>query len=215
MADRMTQMLRSDARDNRDRLLEAARELFSERGLDVPMREIARRAQVGPATLYRRFPTKQALIDEAFTDELRACAGIVRDGCADPDPWRGLCAIVHELTELNARNRGFVQAFTSSYPEAVSFTAHRERLLRSLAGLCRRARQAGALRADAVLDDLILIFMAGRAMASVPAKVRPAAARRFAALALEALRATGPVSLLPPPAQVAAVVLTGREPHSW
>ena len=88
-------------------MLEAARALFSERGLAVPMREIARRAEVGPATLYRRFPTKQALIDAAFADEMRACRGIVRDGCADPDPWRGLSAVVRDITELNAVNQGF------------------------------------------------------------------------------------------------------------
>src|SRR4051794_20787548 len=105
MTDQLPQMLRADAQDNRDRVLEAARALFSERGLDVPMREIARRAGVGPATLYRRFPTKQSLIDEAFTDEMRTCRDIVRAGCADTDPWRGLCSIVLAVTDLNARNQ--------------------------------------------------------------------------------------------------------------
>ena len=65
----LPQMLRADAEDNRERVLEAARELFAERGLDVPLREVARRAGVGPATLYRRFPTKQSLVDAAFTGD--------------------------------------------------------------------------------------------------------------------------------------------------
>ncbi|GIM88360.1 TetR/AcrR family transcriptional regulator [Paractinoplanes toevensis] len=207
MADQLPQMLRSDARDNRDRLLEAARELFSERGLDVPMREIARRAEVGPATLYRRFPTKQALIDAAFTDELRQCAGIVRDGCADPDPWRGLCAVIRDITELNAHNQGFVDAFVTSNPGAIDFTAHRAGMLHSLAGLCRRAKEAGALRPDIVLDDLILVLMAGRGLAAAPPDVRPAAARRLSALALEAFRAEPARGTLPPPARVAPAVL--------
>jgi AcrR family transcriptional regulator len=88
----MTQILpqlRSDAEENRQRVRDAARALFSERGLDVGMRDIARRAQVGPATLYRRFPTKQILIDEVFADELHSCRAIVDDGCSDPDPWHG------------------------------------------------------------------------------------------------------------------------------
>jgi AcrR family transcriptional regulator len=189
MADRLPHMLRSDARDNRDRLLEAARGAFSEHGLDVPMREIARRAGVGPATLYRRFPTKQALVDEAFVDELRACSGIVRDGCADADPWRGLCTVVTEVTALNAQNQGFVDAFLSSYPGAVDFTAHRTSMLRSLALLCRRAQEAGSLRADFVLDDLILVLMANNGIQAPTAEARVAASRRFAGLAIRALRA--------------------------
>ncbi|GIF24057.1 AcrR family transcriptional regulator [Actinoplanes tereljensis] len=210
MADLLPQKLRADARDNRDRLLEAARELFSERGLEVPMREIARRAEVGPATLYRRFPTKQDLIDAAFTDELHQCATIVHDGCADPDPWRGLCAVVRGITELNAHNQGFVDAFVTSYPGAVDFTAHRAGMLHALADLCRRAREAGALRPDIVLDDLILVLMAGRGLASAPPEIRPAAARRLSALALEAFRAAPAPAELPPPARVALVVLAER-----
>jgi AcrR family transcriptional regulator len=182
-------LLRADARDNRDRVLEAARALFAERGLDVPMREIARRAQVGPATLYRRFPTKHALVDEAFHQELGACSAIVRDGCADPDPWRGLSSVIRGITELNAQNQGFVDAFLSSYPGGTDLATHRAGMLRLLAGLCRRAKAAGALRADFVLDDVILVFLAGRALAATPPGVRLAAARRLSTLALDAIHA--------------------------
>ncbi|WP_127507219.1 TetR/AcrR family transcriptional regulator [Actinoplanes solisilvae] len=202
----LPQKLRSDARDNRDRVLEAARSLFSEQGLGVPMREIARRARVGPATLYRRFPTKQALIDEAFADELRACSSIVRDGCADPDPWRGLRSIVSEVTELNAGNQGFVDAFTTAHPDAVDFAAHRAGMLRSLAGLFRRAKEAGELREDVVLEDLLLMLRAGRGL---PAE----AARRFGALALEAFRAGPAGSPLPPPARFPELVRAGWTPR--
>jgi len=207
MVGHLPRKLRADARDNRDRLLEAARELFSERGLDVPMREIARRAEVGPATLYRRFPTKQDLIDAAFTDELRQCATIVHDGCADHDPWRGLCAVVRGITELNAHNQGFVDAFVTSYPGAVDFTTHRAGMLRSLADLCRRAREAGALRPGIVLDDLILVLMAGRGLAAAPPEVRPVAVRRLSALVLEAFKAEPASGALPPPARVGPAVL--------
>jgi AcrR family transcriptional regulator len=198
-------MLRSDAEDNRARLLDAARVLFAERGLDVTMREIARQAGVGAATLYRRFPTKQALINVAFQDELDACQAIVAEGCADPDSWQGLRTILLRLGELNARNHGFVDAFVSSYPDAVDFTAHRTGLLRSLADLCRRAQASGALREDFVFDDVLLIIMAGRGISAVNPEQRVIAARRFSALAVDALRA--PASRLPPPARVADTVL--------
>jgi len=193
----MPRTLRSDARENRDRVLDAARALFAERGLDVTMREVARRAGVGPATLYRRFPTRQSLVDEAFADELRACAQIVDDACADPDPWRGFRAVVEELTVLNARNRGFVDAFMSAHPHADAFVTHRAALLQRLARLGERAQASGGLRGDYELDDLLLILLAGRGLASTPVADRPAAARRFAALAVAALRTADTNEVLP------------------
>ncbi|WP_308013647.1 TetR family transcriptional regulator [Streptomyces beigongshangae] len=69
MTDRLPHTLRSDALNNRESILDAARALFSADGLTVPMREVARRAGVGPATLYRHFPTKHMLVAEAFTDQ--------------------------------------------------------------------------------------------------------------------------------------------------
>jgi AcrR family transcriptional regulator len=198
-------MLRADARENRDRLLEAARELFAERGIDIPMREVARRAGVGPATLYRRFPTRRILIEAALAEEMRECRGIVIDGCADPDAWRGLCAVIERLTLLNGRNRGFVDAFLSAEPDGVAFSAHRAELLGMLAQLARRAQVAGGLRADFVIDDLLLVLHAGRALASVPAPNRAAAERRFAALAIDALRSSGAHGELPVAPRLRAV----------
>ncbi|HTJ31718.1 MAG TPA: helix-turn-helix domain-containing protein [Dactylosporangium sp.] len=207
MTDRLPHMLRSDAQENRDRVLDAARALFSERGLDVPMREIARRAEVGAATLYRRFATKQALIDQAFTHEVKQCRTIVRDAWADPDPWRGMCSVVQGLAELNAQNQGFVDAFMTALPGAIDFAAHRADMLRMIADLCRRAKQTGTLRPDFALDDFILVLMAGRGLSAAPPDLRLAAARRFAALALEALRASPTTATLPPPARFAPAVL--------
>lgn len=190
MSERLTHMLRSDARDNREKVLEAARFLFSEHGLDVPMREVARHAEVGPATLYRRFPTKQALIDEAFADELTSCRRIVEDGCADPDPWRGLCSVIERLSVLNVRNQGFVDAFMSANPAAVMFSHHRAALLELLAELAERAQRDGRLRHDFTIDDLVLVLLAGRGLSSTLPATREAAARRFAALAIDAFRET-------------------------
>ncbi|MFF2053952.1 TetR/AcrR family transcriptional regulator [Leifsonia sp. NPDC058194] len=183
-------MLRADAQDNRDRVLEAARSLFAERGIDIPMREIARHAGVGPATLYRRFPTKQILIDQAFAEELAACRGIVVDGCADPDPWRGFCTVVERISLLNGRNHGFVEAFLAAAPTAETFAEHRIALLGMLAGLASRAQAAGGLRPDFVIDDLVLVLLTGRALATRPPAARADAARRFAALAIDAFRAS-------------------------
>jgi len=181
-------MLRADARDNRDRTLEAARELFAELGLGVTMRDIARRAGVGPATVYRRFPTKRHLVVEVFTDEMRACRAVVDDACADPDPWRGFRTVVEELTALNVENRAFVDVLLSANPDLEMLADHRTDLLRELAGLAARAQVAGDLRPDFVVDDLVLVLLAARALSSRPSPDRTAAARRLAALAIDAFR---------------------------
>jgi AcrR family transcriptional regulator len=207
MAGTLPHLLRSDAQDNRDRLLEAARELFAESGLGVTMRQIARRAGVGPATLYRRFPTKQELVLEAFMDEFRACTAIVREAAADPDPWHGFCGVIERVTVLNARNQGFTDAFVAAYPGAVDVAAHRAEMTRELAAISRRAKAAGDLRADFTLDDFMLVLLAGRGLTALPAPDRAGAARRFAAVTLEGLRATDANRPLPPPARLASKII--------
>ena len=207
MSRAISRVLRSDARDNRDRVLEAARDLFAESGLDVTIRQIARRAGVGPATLYRRFPTKQALIREAFAGELRACRGIVQAAAADPDPWRGFRGIIEHIIVLNAGNSGFTEAFLSTYPGALDFDAHRAEMMRAVTGIARRAQAAGRLRPDFVLNDFLLVLMAGRGLATVPAGDRADAARRFAALAIDGLRAAATNGPLPARTRLASTAV--------
>ncbi|SFR14973.1 DNA-binding transcriptional regulator, AcrR family [Lentzea waywayandensis] len=177
----LTHNLRSDARDNRDRILVVAREAFASEGLDVPMREIARRAGVGPATLYRRFPTKEALLVEAFSERLAACTAAVEEGLANPDPWQGFCRTVEQVCLLHVLDRGFSAAFTSAYPRAIDFASVRETSFRSLAELIGRAKATGRLRADFSVDDVVLLLMASGGVRSGT----PAIARRLATLFLE------------------------------
>jgi AcrR family transcriptional regulator len=198
VTDRLPHTLRSDARDNRERILDAARAVFAADGLNVPMREIARRAGVGPATLYRRFPTKEALVTEAFTDQIHACHRVVDEALAEPDPWRGLCLVIEKICELHALDRGFTAAFMSAYPNAIDLTSAREHALTSIAGLARRAKDTGHLRLDFVVDDLILILMANSGIQAGSPAATVAASRRFAALAIQALRATPETTPLPP-----------------
>jgi AcrR family transcriptional regulator len=210
MTGHLTHTLRSDARDNRDRILDAARAVFAADGLTVPMREIARRAGVGPATLYRHFPTKEILVTEAFTDQMRACHVILDEGLADPDPWHGFCLVLEKICELHARDRGFTAAFMSTYPNAMDFTATREHALNSIADLARRAKATGQLRADFVVDDLILVLMANSGIRATSPTAAVAASRRFAALAIQAFHTSPQASPLPPATRLAPVVSIPR-----
>ena len=207
MTDRLPHALRSDARDNRELILNAARALFAAEGLDVPTREIARRAGVGPATLYRRFPTKESLATAAFADQMRACHAIVDEGLADPDPWHGFCLVIEKICELHARDRGFTAAFMSAFPRAMDFAADREYALKSVAELARRAKHAGRLRPDFVLDDLVLMLMANGGIRAASPAAAVAASRRFAAFAIRAFQASPEASPLPPAARLASEAL--------
>ncbi|WUV78941.1 TetR/AcrR family transcriptional regulator [Streptomyces sp. NBC_01476] len=174
--------------------------------LNVPMREIARRAGVGPATLYRRFPTKETLATEAFRDQLGACRAIVDEGLADRDAWHGFCLVIEKICELHARDRGFTGAFMSSFPRAMDFAASRTYTLDAVAELGRRAKAAGRLRPDFVLDDLILVLMANSGIQATSPAARIAASRRFAALAIQALRTSPEHAPLPPAARLLPAV---------
>ncbi|WP_069173576.1 TetR/AcrR family transcriptional regulator [Streptomyces griseus] len=208
MTNRLSHSLRADARDNRERILAVTRTVFAAEGLDVAMREIARRAEVGAATLYRHFPTKEALVTEVFTEQMAACTAIVDEGLADPDPWRGLCRAIEKVCELHARDRGFTAAFVSAFPHAIDFTAARERALRKVAELARRAKAAGKLRPDFVLDDLIMVLMANSGIRTTSPAAAVVASRRFAALLMQGMQ-TEPVKLpLPPAARLPLTVVT-------
>ncbi|MEV4759937.1 helix-turn-helix domain-containing protein [Micromonospora sp. NPDC049559] len=212
MIARLPRNQRSDARDNRDRILDAARAVFATDGLDVPVREIARRAEVGPATLYRHFPTKEMLAAEAFAAQALAWRSALDEGLADPDPWRGFRLAVERLCELQARDRGFTAAVKSTFPRAMDFAAMRTSSLTRAAALIRRAKDTGRLRPDVVLEDLILMIMANDGIrASTPA-ARIAASRRFAALMIRACEAP-PGSAPPPvPLPTPAVSVPGKTP---
>ncbi|MEU7650728.1 helix-turn-helix domain-containing protein [Micromonospora taraxaci] len=210
MTDRLPHTLRADALDNRERMIEAAREVFAVDGLDVPMREVARRAGVAPATLYRRFPTKEMLVTEAFAEQMQACHAIVDEGLADPDPWHGFCHVIEKMCELHARDRGFTAALISTFPHAVDFEARREYALKAIDELSRRAKEAGRLRPDFVLDDVLLVLMANSGIHATSPTTQVTASRRFAALAISAFQASPDVSPLPPVVRLAPPASVSR-----
>ncbi|GAA1017997.1 TetR family transcriptional regulator [Acrocarpospora pleiomorpha] len=210
--------LRVDAQRNRDRIVEVARETFAALGLDVPMRAIARRAGIGPATLYRHFPTKESLITEVFAEQVAACVSAVDDALADPDPWRGFCAVIEKACAMQAVDRGFTAAFLGAFPDAIDFGRELDHNVRGFAELTRRAKESGQLRADFTHDDLKLLIMANGGISAASPDATAAASRRLVALLLQSLRAhpVDPPEPLPPPAALSlhraatAASLTGE-----
>lgn len=83
----------------------AAAELFDERGVDVPLEEIARRADVSIGTLYNHFPNRGALLDAVLPDWVAEVDRLAKAALADPDPWRGFAGFMDGLFGIQARNR--------------------------------------------------------------------------------------------------------------
>ncbi|MCG8918648.1 TetR/AcrR family transcriptional regulator [Actinokineospora sp. PR83] len=190
--------LRADARDNRDRIVRVARDTFAERGIDVPMAAIARRAGVGVATLYRRFPTKESLVAAAFAERMAHCAVLVEEGLADPDPWRGFTAVLERVCAMQALDRGLTSALMTAFPDALDFATHRTRALSDFMALTRRAQQAGRLRADFGIDDLTMLLMANSGLVTDSPEAALAASRRLVAWFLQSCRAEHAEELPPP-----------------
>src|SRR5215467_9653021 len=107
--------LRADARDNRRRLLGAARDAFIEHGAGVPLEEIARRAGTGIATLYRRFPDREALMREVVLDAIERTIEAAREAAAEePDPFRALARYMHQA--IDVRTAAVIPALLGAVP---------------------------------------------------------------------------------------------------
>ena len=191
--------LRVDAARNRTAVVEAARAVFAERGLEVPLEEIAQRAGVGIATLYRRFPTREALIAASFEPLMAAYAQAVAEALQAPDAWAGFAGFVERVCAMQAADCGGRDVLTRTFPMAPAFEEQRGRAFDGLVVLSRRAQAEGALRADVVPEDVVLLLMANAGVIQGTREAAPTAWPRFVALLLEALRAERAHPLPPPP----------------
>jgi AcrR family transcriptional regulator len=201
MAAGSSRIAREDARQNRRRILDAAREVFTLRGLDVPMATVARRAGVAVATLYRHFPNRQALLTAAFDRQLTECVSVVDEALADPDPWRAFRTAVERLGAMQAVDHDLTSAFAAALPDAFDIGAERHEAERKLTELVRRAQATGRLRPDFRVEDLILVLKAVTGVATNAAEAQ-AGSRRLVAYLLQSFEA-GSDRPLPPPARFA------------
>src|SRR5687767_7561888 len=142
--------LRADAERNRRRIVEAASAVFAEQGLDAPLEDVARRAGVGIATLYRRYPTREALMVASYKARLDEYAAALDDALATPDAWTGFCGFVERACEMQAADRGTQDLLTTTFPTAREVEAQRAREYKRFADLVRRAQGEGKLRPDFV-----------------------------------------------------------------
>jgi AcrR family transcriptional regulator len=191
--------LRSDAARNRGKILAAAGEVFAEQGLGAPMTEVARRADVGIATLYRRFPVRADLIAATFADKMTAYADAIDRALADPDPWCGFCAYIERVCQMQAADHGFTNVLTMTFPTAKALEAERARAYRGFATLISRAKATGWLRPDFSDKDLVILLMANAGVIKATGDVAPRTWRRLVGYMLQAFSATNTEPLPPAP----------------
>jgi AcrR family transcriptional regulator len=144
--------LRADARRNRERILQTARTAFADRGQDVQMDEIAERAGVGVGTVYRHFPTKEALVLELVRESVGGCIEAAAAALEREDPWEAVELVVRDNAQNMARNRGLRDAMAGvDFPDDCPWED--SQLRGHAAALIERAQSAGAMRAGITVDD--------------------------------------------------------------
>jgi AcrR family transcriptional regulator len=177
--------LRADAERNRRLILDTADRMFAERGLGVTLNEIAREAGVGVATVYRRFPDLQALIDALFTERFVAFQRLAAAAEREPDAGGALRRYLLGAAELRARDRALEDILANASIASGPIARLRDELGRAVDGLVERAVAAGAVRGDfASADVYTFLFIAG-AVADRTGAVAPEGWRRYAEVLLD------------------------------
>lgn len=183
--------MRADAARNRARLLEVAYETFAAEGLSVPIDEIARRAGVGAGTVYRHFPTKEALFQAVIAERIR---GVVEEGrslLAEADPAEAIFMFLRSMVlQWGAADRGLVDALAGSGIDVNTLVPEAEaedEYLTVVGDLLAAAQRAGTVRSDITVADVKALLVGCQAMQSYNADV----AERVTSVVFDGLRAEG------------------------
>ncbi len=177
----------------------AAAKLFAERGLNVPLEEIARRAGVGVATLYRRFPTRADLAAAAFERSMSKYTEAVDRALANPRAGDGFRGLIFDLGELQARDAGLRDLLTTSFPARSTVEQRTSEAVEKLKVLVRRAQADGSVRPDLVVADVVVMLLANSGVLAATGTAAPDAWRRFAAMMLDAFLTDDGAPLPDPP----------------
>ncbi|MCX4755830.1 TetR/AcrR family transcriptional regulator [Kitasatospora purpeofusca] len=183
---------RSDARRNRARVLSAAGEAFAERGLDVPLGDIARRAGVGAGTVYRHFPSKHALVEAVFAQQLGELVASGERRMSRSAPTEAFFGFILEVVGTTRSRATVCDALDAdaSWPRPV-LTATVARLHQLLETLLRAAQRDGGVRPEIGPDDVVALTVGCAAMLRV--RHDRAAGIRLVRLTLDGLRPSAPV----------------------
>jgi AcrR family transcriptional regulator len=179
---------RADALRNREAVVRAAGEVFAAKGMDAGVPEIAARAGVGKATVYRSFPSKEHLVAAVAIERLAWVTEVALGGLDDPDADQALHRVVVAIAERQASDRA-VSGSLASDIHLPELDAARSAAQTAFEALIARGREQGALRHDATGDDLRVLFTGMSTVLREREERDPAVWRRFGTLVADALRA--------------------------
>lgn len=182
--------LRRDARLNRQRIIEAAREVFATRGLAATFEDVANQAGVGIGTVYRRFPTKESLLEAALEAQLEEHAKGIEAALHAPTGWDGLVRFLRRAAEIYAADRGVRDVTLGADFGARHFAQVRDRILPLVQQLIARAHAEGSLRPDFTVEDVTPLLMMVSEVAHHSQAIRPDAYTRYLQFLIDALRHT-------------------------
>ena len=186
--------LRADAERNRRRIIDAARELFATRGIDITLDEVAAHAKVGVGTVYRRFACKENLIDGVFEQRLEDVLLIAQESLGIDDAWDGLAMLLERVCEGISADRGLNDVLMGTDEGRMGIA----RIDPFIERIVLRARESGALRADVEVNDFFAIIAMVAAAAELSCVIEPSNWRRYFTIMLDGLRAeAGVVTPLP------------------
>jgi AcrR family transcriptional regulator len=187
--------LRADARRNLAQILDAALEVFAREGSDATVAEIASRAGVGTATIFRRFPTKDDLLLAVIEHRLNAIHELAHSALEHADPRFGFTWLIREATGRYLADRSLCEANDDGRLDEPRLLVLVEDVQACVADLLRRAQAAGAVRCDVDHDD-IKALVEGVARAGLPHEAAtPGVWRRYLDVVLDGLTAPGAVPL--------------------
>jgi len=186
-SDAPTRSLRADAVRNRDSVVCAAAAVFGDRGLDATIDEVAEHAGVGKATVYRSFPTKEHLISAVACERLRAFERQACDALDARDAWAAFCALLDSMAATQATDRILGGAMAAPC-ELSELSAARRGTLGALEAVMRKAQSQGAMRPDATVQDVRVLFAGVAHILNDTGQHDAAVWRRYAGLIADGLR---------------------------
>jgi len=190
---------RSDAQRNHTLLVAAAREVFAERGGEAPLDEIARRAGLGIGTLYRHFPTREALVEAIFAERVDEFRAVGEAAIAETDAWVGLVEFLEATLELQSGDRLLKEILLRHPPGEGRLAETRLDFSRLFEQVLARAHQQGVLRPDFAVPDLALVLWSFAPVIDATAAIAPNVWRRHLHWLLDGLRPPSATPQTQPP----------------
>ncbi|MFI7024179.1 TetR/AcrR family transcriptional regulator [Micromonospora sp. NPDC049900] len=191
--------LRRDARANRQRVIEAARQVFATHGVSVTYDDVARQAGVGVGTVYRRFPTKESLLAAALEESLERHAASIEAALHAPTDWDGLVRFLCRAAQLHATDRGVRDVELGAGFDERYLAQIRDRIMPIIRQLVARAHAEGTLRPDVTAEDIPVLLTMISEVAHHSRQVRPETYTRYLRLLIDGLRASPEVGDLGTP----------------